>query len=202
MKCSDGCDCYHDQTWSSNVIQCGMRKHAEVPEFIPMDATAVYLDGNNLGDLSGETFIGRKHLSELYLNNSHIHRISNRTLDGLTNLRILHLEHNSLSSLSGGEFAGLPSLTELYLDHNSLEFIHPSTFQPLTNLRILTLANNKLSNFPVWNLNNPALNRVSLAVNPWSCECKFLKEANHFFNNIHVDIEDIDELRYVNFTYF
>ena len=69
MKCSDGCQCFHDQviimvqkciflfytcmnieyildylqTWSSNIIECGNRQHATVPEFIPMDATSVYL---------------------------------------------------------------------------------------------------------------------------------------------------------------
>ena len=43
-----------------------------VPEFVPMDATAVYLDGNRLsGDaLISDEFIGRKHLTELYLNSS------------------------------------------------------------------------------------------------------------------------------------
>ena len=28
MKCSEGCDCFHDQTWSSNIIECGRRGHA------------------------------------------------------------------------------------------------------------------------------------------------------------------------------
>ena len=28
MKCSDGCQCFHDQTWTSNIIECGHRGHA------------------------------------------------------------------------------------------------------------------------------------------------------------------------------
>ena len=78
MKCSEGCDCFHDQTWSSNIIACGRRHHRQVPEFIPMDATSVYLDGNNFGGegLVSDEFIGRKHLTSLYLNSSLITRVS------------------------------------------------------------------------------------------------------------------------------
>jgi len=85
MKCSEGCDCFHDQTWSSNIIECGRRGHASVPEFIPMDATAVYLDGNNFDSkaLINDEFIGRKHLTSLYLNNSQIKIISNQTFKGM-----------------------------------------------------------------------------------------------------------------------
>ena len=55
-----------------------------VPEFIPMDATAVYLDGNNFDSkaLINDEFIGRKHLTSLYLNNSQIKIISNQTFKG------------------------------------------------------------------------------------------------------------------------
>ncbi len=195
MKCSEGCDCYHDQTWSSNVIQCGRRGHAEVPEFIPMDATAIYLDGNALGDLSAETFIGRKHLRELYLNSSGLTHISNRTLDGLTELTVLHLENNRLTSLSGGEFAGLPLLTELHLDHNRISFIHPSTFESLSRLRTLSLSHNRLSAFPVWRLlSNAALATTSLSGNPWTCECAFLREAQRFLRQRRDAVVDAGEL--------
>ena len=56
-----------------------------VPEFIPMDATAVYLDGNNFDSkaLINDEFIGRKHLTSLYLNNSQIKIISNQTFKGI-----------------------------------------------------------------------------------------------------------------------
>ena len=47
---------------SSNIIHCGRRSHSDIPKFIPMDATAIYLDGSRLGSLTGDEFIGRKHL--------------------------------------------------------------------------------------------------------------------------------------------
>ena len=31
---------------SSNIIHCGRRSHSDIPKFIPMDATAIYLDGS------------------------------------------------------------------------------------------------------------------------------------------------------------
>jgi len=65
-----------------------------------MDATAVYLDGNNFNSnaLINDEFIGRKHLTSLYLNNSQISIISNQTFKGLTELLVLHLEENSLQN--------------------------------------------------------------------------------------------------------
>lgn len=198
MKCSQGCQCFHDQTWSANVIQCGGQRHPTVPEFIPMDATAIYLDGNNLTDLSTETFIGRKHLTSLYLNSSYISRLSNKTLSGLSELLILHLDHNSLTSLNGGEFVDLTSLRELHLDHNQLQSIHSSTFVNLTRLEILTLSYNHLTTFPLWNLlSNVALNSVQLSSNPWSCDCGYLHEAQKFIQDRREIISDARELQCV-----
>ncbi len=199
MKCSDGCECFHDQTWSANVIQCGRRNHESVPEFIAMDATAVYLDGNRLGDISGETFIGRKHLTDLYLNSSHITLISNKTLDGLSELLVLHLENNQLAELHGGELASLVSLKELHLDHNRLSFIHPDTFAPLSELQVLTLAHNRLVAFPLWGLlvDNPLLNWVTLSENPWSCECGFLRNAQRFLRDRRGAVKDNSALKCV-----
>ena len=42
-----------------------------------MDATDVYLDGNNLPQLSQHAFIGKKNLKTLLLNNSQVCDISN-----------------------------------------------------------------------------------------------------------------------------
>ena len=61
-----------------------------------MDATEIFLDGNNLGDLKSHTFIGRKNLRTLHLNNSRIDRIENQTFNGLKSLTVLHLENNNI----------------------------------------------------------------------------------------------------------
>ena len=180
MKCSEGCDCYHDQTWSNNIIACGKRGHQAVPEFIPMDATSVYLDGNDLSGpnvLNDDLFIGRKQLKSLYLNSSHVVSISNKTFNGLSELVSLHLEHNVLASLTGGEFSELTSLEQLYLHHNKLVYIAAHSFSSLDNLRTLTLHDNLLTTFPVWNFfQSGSLTELSLAGNKWTCKCEFVKK--------------------------
>ncbi len=49
MICPEGCNCYHDNSWSKNIIQCSSNDYEELPENMPMDATEIYLDGNDLG---------------------------------------------------------------------------------------------------------------------------------------------------------
>ena len=113
-----------------------------------MDATAVYLDGNAFGGetLLNDEFIGRKHMTSLYLNASQIEYISNQTFKGLSELLALHLEDNALTVLeSGQEFDELSSLRELYLHNNALEYIHEDTLRPLGHsLQVLTLHGNRL----------------------------------------------------------
>lgn len=188
MKCSEGCSCFHDQTWSANIIECGRRDHAAVPKFIPMDATSIYLDGNRLNDLSGDTFIGRKHLTSLFLNGSRIESISNKTLSGLDGLVTLYLNNNQLTRLGGGEFSDLASLRELHLDHNHLEVISEVAFARLHHLQVLTLDHNRLRSFPVWNL--AAVKSLSLSVNPWTCDCGYLRELQAFLRQRGARIQD------------
>ena len=46
MTCPDNCSCYHDQSWSVNIVECASRSFSQPPAAIPMDATEVYLPGN------------------------------------------------------------------------------------------------------------------------------------------------------------
>ena len=55
-----------------NIIQCGDRNLTSVPREIPMDATAVYLDSNQMSVLGPEIFLGRSRVVRLLLNNSQI----------------------------------------------------------------------------------------------------------------------------------
>lgn len=177
MQCPEGCSCFHDSTWSANVIQCSARGHTDVPPLIPMDATALYLDGNNFtGTLESQAFIGRKRVTSLFLNASMIGAINNQTFNGLTELEVLHLEDNLIHSLQGYEFGNLTSLRELYLQRNKLAYIDSNTFSSLVSLEELYLHDNLLTLQPVWELPNllPALKTLTLAGNPWSCQCDFV----------------------------
>jgi len=181
MQCPDGCSCYHDASWSINIIQCSARGHLDVPPLIPMDATTVYLDGNNMTQLDNPGFVGRKMISTLFLNSSRIRKMTNLTLEGLTNVRFLHLEKNLIEELSGQEFLGLSQLEELYLQENKISRIAGETFSALTSLSLLRLDGNLLTVFPVLELmNNQNLFSVHLSNNPWSCDCDYLRQFKSY----------------------
>ncbi len=182
MQCPDGCFCFHDSAWSENVIQCSMRAHVEIPPLIPMDATTIYLDGNNFtGTLESQAFIGRKRVINLYLNGSMIEAINNQTFNGLTELEILHLEDNLIGKLEGYEFSNLTSLRLLDLRNNRLTYIDPLLFSSLMSLREVELSGNQLVNYPVWDLKVlPHLEHLTLSSNPWSCDCQFVDRFQAF----------------------
>jgi Leucine-rich repeat (LRR) protein len=175
MTCPGNCTCYHDTAWSANIVECSNLEFEEVPSRIPMDATEVYLDGNNLPSLGSHIFIGKKNLRVLFLNDSRIEFIRNKTFNGLKSLEVLRLEENLLTQLYGYEFADLDNLRELYLQHNLLRSISKETFSGLKFLQVLRLDGNLLIDFNVWELSgNGYLNSVMLASNPWTCDCDFL----------------------------
>jgi len=181
MQCPDGCSCSHDTSWSINIIQCSSRGHLDVPPLIPMDATTVYLDGNNMSQLDNPGFVGRKMISSLFLNSSRIKKMTNLTLEGLTNVKILHLEQNLIEELTGQEFLGLSQLEELYLQQNKISRIAKDTFSELTSLSLLRLDGNLLTSFPVLELiNNQNIFSVYLANNPWSCDCDYLSQFRSY----------------------
>lgn len=175
MMCPDNCTCYHDHTWSANVVDCSNGGHKSVPAKIPMDATEIYLDGNDLGELGSHVFIGKRKLQVLFLNSSKVAAIHNRTFNGVTSLRILHLENNRLQELRGFEFDQLENLNELYLDHNAITHVGNATFSTMRSLEVLRLDENKIVNFSPWQQLAAAaasLAKVSLDGNAWTCECE------------------------------
>lgn len=174
MTCPSNCSCYHDLTWTANVVDCSNAGYTEVPAKIPMDATEIYLDGNNLKELGSHVFIGKKKLQVLYLNNSNLHNVHNRTFKGVESLKVLHLENNKLQELRGDEFDQLHNLNELYLDHNGISKVGNDTFKAMKNLEVLRLDENKIVNFEPWQLlasSQGSLSHVSLEGNKWSCGC-------------------------------
>ena len=196
MTCPEGCGCYHEQSWRSNIVDCSMNRLQIVPEKIPMDASEVYLDGNDFRNLSSHSFLGRKHLQMLFVNGSNVRTLDNGTFSGLTSLTSLHLENNFLESLRGHEFKGLDLLQELFLHSNRLRYIHQQTFATLSHLETLTLHNNQLINFPVWRLvDNPYLSSVSLRENLWTCECQFIDSFDIWLSSNVRKVADSDEIK-------
>lgn len=184
MTCPNNCTCFHDQSWSTNIVECTSAGYTQVPAKIPMDTTEVYIDGNNLIELSGHSFIGRKNLRVLYANHSNIQIIYNTTFYGLKKLSILHLENNQIQQLYGTEIMHLENLQQLYLQNNKISFIEDQAFGGLKKLEVLQLDGNRLINFEVWQLaGNPYLVEITLSNNLWTCECEFLKNFKIYLSS-------------------
>lgn len=195
MVCPENCTCYYDQSWNTNIVDCGGKRHTAVPRKIPMDVTELYLDGSDIPTLSSHTFIGRKNMKILYLNNSNVHTIDNRTFNGLRDLLVLNLDHNRLTTLHGYEFERLVHLQELYLSHNLITTISNVTFANLKNIEILHLDHNYIVHYQVWLLNaNPRLQEIKLARNSWTCDCFFIGEMKEFLHLKGDYVRDIYEL--------
>ena len=183
MTCPHGCTCFHDQNWSTNLVQCHSGGHRELPIGIPMDTTSLILDGNNLTRLENAIFVGRSKLRTLSLQGSRISEIMNQTFVGLSELQVLNLAHNELKHLYGHEFRNLLHLRELYLQKNQLVSIEPETFKQLKHLSVLKLDGNLLISFPIWELSsNPSLNYLTLANNWWQCDCSFVRKFRMYID--------------------
>ncbi|GBP41180.1 Toll-like receptor 7 [Eumeta japonica] len=195
MTCPQNCTCYHDPLWNTNVVDCSGQLSAEIPQKIPMDATEVFLDGNNISELQNHVFIGRKNMRSLYVNASNVENIQNRTFAGLTSLQILHLGQNKLKELKGYEFDQLVNVKELYLQNNLISHIVNISFVSLKSLETLRLDGNRLVDFSVWTFNNNHnLRALSLGNNLWSCKCRYLQELTAYLAENAQKIIDITDV--------
>lgn len=189
MICPTNCTCYFDGSWSSNIVDCAGSGYTQMPSRIPMDATEVYIDGNNFGELTSHSFLGRKNLKVLYANNSNIAAIYNHTFSGLKRLSVLHLEHNHIRMLLGFELSSLENLREVYLQDNKIHFIGNRTFIGLQQLEVLRLDGNRLTKFAVWQFSfNPYLVEIGLGNNQWSCDCKYLQDFKSWFDDNYAKV--------------
>lgn len=193
MTCPNNCTCYHDPSWSANVVDCANSGYVNIlPEKIPMEATQLYLDGNDIKVLPSHAFIGRKKLKILFLNASSIETIHNRTFNGLKELEILHLDYNSISTIEGQEFDGLDNLRELHINNNKIKHIGKEMFNHMARLKILHLHHNRLVTLTVWQI-NPAITEITLSFNPWSCDCEYTEMFREWTKRVSsiTDLSDI-----------
>lgn len=194
MTCPNNCTCYHDPTWSANVVECSSAAYVNtLPEKIPMEATQLYLDGNDIKMLPSHAFIGRKKLKILYLNASNIEMIHNRTFNGLKELEVLRLDYNSLTAIEGQEFDGLDMLQELYINNNIIKNIGKDMFNHMSRLKIIHLHNNRLITLSVWKI-NPAITEITLSYNPWSCDCEYTEMFREWTKRVN-SITDLSSIK-------
>ncbi|ODN03218.1 Protein toll [Orchesella cincta] len=200
MKCPANCSCYHNMEFSRNVVDCAEKSLMEIPNRISMDVTDLHLDGNVLGNLDSHAFIGRKHLRSLYLNDSQIEYIQNRTFTGLKALTALYLQNNLIERIEGYEFAELDHLELLRLDQNRISYISQNAFAGLP-LRVLYLHSNNL--IKIWDVSatigplGHTLVDITLR-NEWSCDCQFFTQFKNWISENRAIISDAEQIQCVD----
>ena len=192
MACPEGCSCFHDHLWSVNRVDCSHQNHTRIPQPMPMDATDVFLDGNNISSLGNHVLIGRKFMRRLYLNSSDVDAVNNKTFNGLSGLYELHLQYNRISTLVGYEFEDLSSLQLLYLHHNRIAWLNASVFHSLQQLQELTLHHNHLTELDHWPFSaNLALSLLTLSENHWSCRCSQVRQLRDWLRDAADSVPDV-----------
>ncbi|KAK3600848.1 hypothetical protein CHS0354_014213 [Potamilus streckersoni] len=135
-------------TCTGTVVRCSRQDLTSVPQNIPSDTTELYLDANQIANLSTEI----------------VH---------LTQLKRLDLSNNKLVSLQPYIFANLTELSTLILSYNSLQCVADTSFAGLRNLRILSLHGNDMSSIPYGAFKDlVALTHIALGGNPLYCDCE------------------------------
>lgn len=196
IKCPANCVCFHDQSGAINKINCGKQNALLIPDKVPIDATDLYLDGNNFFELQSNAFNTIRHLRTLYLNNSNVIQIQPHAFNGLgANLQRLHLEDNKLTALYGTEFNQLYHIKELYLQNNLLTYIENATFHAMKYLQVLRLDGNRLTSLSTWQMHSLRnLKSLTLSRNLWSCNCNYVQEFIGFIYDSNVIVTDSNAL--------
>ncbi|XP_076460570.1 slit homolog 2 protein-like isoform X2 [Babylonia areolata] len=147
-SCDPRAYCPPKCTCSGTVVRCRSQQMTDIPKYIPLDTTELYLDDNK------------------------IQRIPPDTIGVLTKLKRLDLSHNKLVTLPERIFANLTQLNTLILSYNNLQCTAATSFYGLKELRILSLHGNNLSTIPFGSFDDlKLLSHIALGGNPLNCDC-------------------------------
>ena len=133
------------------------------------------LEGNlfTSDTLSPDNFTGTENITSLSLASNGL----STTLQGsflafFSKLRVLNLDSNLYEFLSPNFFDSLSStLDQLIISNNQLANLPPSIFSSLPQLAFLDISGNNLDTLPDGIFSPLLATNISLADNPWSCDC-------------------------------
>ncbi|KAL3997433.1 Leucine rich repeat family protein [Acanthocheilonema viteae] len=198
-KCPDGCHCYYDATYTTNIVRCLAlepedRKNFS-PKDIPMYATHIYLEQMEIPVVRSHDFLGRTRLLYLHLNYSSIREIQPLAFNTLPSLQLLDLSGNYLIRLTGDELYRTNKITTLLLHNNHLMSLGDRLNEVMPQLKIITLHNNKLQDLPLSiEQYGKQITDITLGSNLFRCDCspRFHIQfwLSHNLNMVH-DLSDI-----------
>ena len=106
----------------------------------------LYLDKNNIEDLTSHEFRGFLHY--LSLRENGLKAIGPSCFHNLEGIETIDLSENNLASLHQNLFQGLTSLLNINLGSNNLTVIERTLFKGLNRIKMITLDHNKLHSIP------------------------------------------------------
>ncbi|KAH9494461.1 hypothetical protein Btru_020064 [Bulinus truncatus] len=196
LTCPESCTCYHAGSGFKRYyfhIHCDKNSLQSVPNGIPSRATSVYLDGNILNNLTRSALGNLERAEVIYLNASDIVYLEDGLFDNMTSLLVLRLEYNRISEVSEFLFAALSKLIELYLNDNRISFIPRDAFSGLKSAEHIALHNNRLIMLEaVYGVSS--LKSVTLAGNPWQCQCNASTDVLRVFHALNDIIQDRERM--------
>ncbi len=119
-----------------------------IPCDIPLDATTIQLNNNNISRIGMQDFINFTQTISIGLSINSIAQIEDHAFQTLTQLEELYLASNLLTVIRKNTFSNLVSCNLLYLGKNSISMIEEGSFSHLKNLTDLDLSQNKLTSLP------------------------------------------------------
>lgn len=168
QNCPVNCTC------TSTVVECINQGFTAVPEHLPKDVKVLFLSGNNITQLSVDSFADLlTQLTDLHLPGNKIEQVEANTFTNLPSLRLLDISNNRLLSFSPEALLVNNSLQELNLSRSLYNYSYINEISNLLQngtpqLSVLDLSNNNLLYLPenifssLWNLSRLDLRNNSL----------------------------------------
>uniref|UniRef100_A0A8B9L209 Trophoblast glycoprotein b n=1 Tax=Astyanax mexicanus TaxID=7994 RepID=A0A8B9L209_ASTMX len=190
LDCPDRCIC------TSTTVKCLYQNLISIPQPLPPNTTALFLNGNNITHLTEDSFPAPlEFLTDLYLSGNQIEQVDPGVFDNLPSLHSLDLSNNRMLNFSPDAFPENNKLQVLNLSRSlynvsytgiisnilkhsvpklSLLNLSSSDLILSQGLNHLDLRDNILKEIPNGTLADfsqiPGL-RLYLAENPWVCDC-------------------------------
>ncbi|XP_067854844.1 leucine-rich repeat and transmembrane domain-containing protein 1 [Heptranchias perlo] len=153
-------------------VSCTGNGLSEIPKGVPPDTEILYLQNNHIHTISNAAFTDMSQLQILDLSNNIISSLSSNTFDGLHNLLNLNLANNSIHYMDNKILHSTQNLKQLDLSFNNLTSLPEGLFKNQRNLTWLAMHQNQLHQMDRALLDSLSNLQVLLfQKNHWKCDC-------------------------------
>jgi len=134
----------------------------------------LHLDRNLIKGLGSSAFIDTPSIRYLNLSHNLLQDLPRSGFVGMETLESLDLSFNDLRIIDKRAFESMIWLSELKLNDNNICRIEDNAFKDFNSLRSLSLENNRLMKIPRSSFSDIKFKALSVAGNPFKCDCETL----------------------------